>query len=852
MTSGLPKGDMGKIGLAVTPANPNLVYATIEADDHEKGFYRSEDKGESWEKQNSYISGGTGPHYYQEIEASPTDPDLVYQMDVFLHVTRDGGKSFDYLTTGHEKHSDNHAMWIDPDNPQHLIAGTDAGLYETFDEGATWRHFPNLPISQFYKLGLDNSEPFYNIVGGAQDLGTLIGPSRTLNAEGVRNRDWYVPLGADGYSSHFDPVKSHIAYMEYQQGVLFRLDRRSEEVLNIQPQAAPGDGPERWNWDSPLLISPHDHKKIYFCSQRVWRSDDRGDSWSPISEDLTTNTNRYELEFMGRVWSVDDLYDNGAMSKYATITAITESPVEEGVLYTGSDDGLVHATEDGGENWYQGGVLPGVPERSFINDVKASQHDASTVFAVADAHKFGDFNPYVFMSTDRGRSWQSIAGDLPEGSIVWAIEQDHEDSDLLFIGTEFGLYYSNNKGVNWVKLGGGVPTIAFRDIEIHRRDNDLVGATFGRGFYILDDYSPLRSLDAAVETATNSLFPVRDAWWYIPSIPMQAKGMPTLGSTSFVADNPPFGATFTYLLTDIPTSAKMKRKESEKELRNDDRSIPFPGWDQLREEATEGSPQTLLLVRNSAGDPVRWVQGANTKGLHRVYWDLRLAAKDPIDLSESAFTPPWNTASQGPLAPPGDYTVELFIEHDGELISQSDVQRFTVKRVPTTVEGVDYEAISQFQKQTSELMRQVSSASSKLSEVNDRLRHIDAALKQTPTATVEHFAMYRSLIKELAELKMDLSGDPVRQRLDESTAPSIYRRVGYVTGGHWDTRQNPTATQRESIGIAESEFNEFEVRLDQFLIKVKTFEADLETIGAPYTRGRDYRHSSKVTLRNKN
>ncbi len=358
VTSGLPQGDMGKIGLAVTPADPGLVYATIEANDKEKGFYKSTDKGESWTKQNSYISGGTGPHYYQEIEASPTKPDLIYQMDVFLHVTRDGGQTFDYLTTGHEKHSDNHAMWIDPENGNHLIAGTDAGLYETFDEGATWRHFPNLPISQFYKLGLDNSEPFYNIVGGAQDLGTLIGPSRTLNAEGVRNQDWYVPLGADGYSSHFDPEEPHIAYMEYQQGVLYRLDRRSEEVIHIQPQAAPGDDPERWNWDSPMLISPHDNTRLYFCSQRVWRSDNRGDSWTALSDDLTTNTNRYELDFMGRVWSVDDLYDNGAMSKYATITAITESPVTEGVLYTGSDDGLIHVTEDGGQSWRKAGALP--------------------------------------------------------------------------------------------------------------------------------------------------------------------------------------------------------------------------------------------------------------------------------------------------------------------------------------------------------------------------------------------------------------------------------------------------------------------------------------------------------------
>ncbi|MGB5316613.1 MAG: glycosyl hydrolase, partial [Robiginitalea sp.] len=389
--SGLPEGDMGKIGLAVTPADPDLVYATIEAAEGEKGFYRSTNKGESWERRNGYTSGGTGPHYYQEIEVSPTDPNLIYQMDVFLHVTRDGGKSFDYLGTGREKHSDNHALWIDPAEGMHLLAGTDAGLYESYDEGTTWRHFPNLPVSQFYKLGLDNAEPFYNIVGGAQDLGTLIGPSRTLNIEGVRNQDWYVPLGADGYESVFDPEDPNTVYMEIQQGLLHRLDRRTEEVLNIQPQPGPSDPPERWNWDSPVLVSPHNSNRLYFGSQRLWRSEDRGDSWTAISADLTTNTNRYELEMGDRVWSIDALYDTGAMSKYATLTAISESPRIEGLLYTGSDDGMLHRSEDGGQTWRKMASLPKMPARAFITDVEASPHDDSTVFVAVDMHKQGDF-----------------------------------------------------------------------------------------------------------------------------------------------------------------------------------------------------------------------------------------------------------------------------------------------------------------------------------------------------------------------------------------------------------------------------------------------------------------------------
>ena len=839
VTTGLPSGDMGKIGLAVTPADPQRVYATIEAQPQEKGFYASTDQGESWSKRSSYTSGGTGPHYYQEIEVSPKDPDLIYQMDVFLHVSRDGGRSFDYLGTGREKHSDNHALWIDPANGHHLLAGTDAGLYETFDEGTTWRHFPNLPVSQFYKLGLDNAEPFYNIVGGAQDLGTLIGPSRTMNVEGIRNQDWYVPLGADGYDSAFDPEDPNIVYMEIQQGLLHRLDRRSEEVLNIQPQPAPNDPPERWNWDSPILISPHDHNRLYFGSQRVWRSDDQGQSWDPISPDLTTNTNRYELEFMDRVWSVDALYDNGAMSKYATLTGISESPLVEGLLYTASDDGLIHVSEDGGDNWRAAAALPGVPERCFINDVEASIHDANTVFAVADAHKLGDYTPYLFMSTDRGRSWQSIAGDLPDGTIVWVVKQDHEEENLLFAGTEYGIYFSPNRGTSWIKLGAGVPTIPFRDLELHPRDHDLVGASFGRGFYVLDDYTPLRTMAAAVAKKENHLFAVRDAWWYIPNVPMQAKGMPTLGSTSYVAENPPFGALFTYYLAEVPQTAKAQRQERERALRAEQADVPFPGYQTLREEGKESAPQVLLLVSDNAGNPVRWLEGSSTPGLHRVNWDLRLPAPNPINLSQPGFTPPWAGEAQGPLAAPGDYTVQLYLEHDGQLTAQGEPQSFTVKPVSTTVAGTDLAEVAAFQEKTSALLRQTSAARRQLSEAAERLRYLGAALKQTPQADAELFSTYRALQDQLAALRRQLSGDPARSRLNEAQSPSISSRVGQVAYGHWSTRQLPTETYRTNLELASRSFANFKDDLATYLQQLETFEAEMEAAGAPYTKGRN-------------
>ncbi len=838
LTEGLPEEDQGKIGLAISPQNPDVVYATIELAHRTGGFFRSEDGGETWEKRNEYISGGTGPHYYQEIFASPHRFDRVYQMDVHLHRTENGGTDFEQMSSD-RKHVDHHAMAFHPTDENYLLVGNDGGLYESLDLGETWRFMANMPITQFYKVSVDYDEPYYNVYGGTQDNSSFRGPSRTNNVIGIRNEDWVLTLGADGHQSFADPTDPNIVYANWQEGNLTRYDHATGESVYIKPQPAADEEAERVNWDAPILISPHNVERLYHGTYRVWRSDDRGESWRSVSPDLTRNEERTQQPLMGRRWSFDSLWDLWAMSQFNTITSLSESPLVEGLLYAGTDDGVVAISEDGGANWRRVTSLPGVPARFFVNDIKADLHDANTVYVIVDDHKSGDFSPYILKSENRGRRWTSISGNLPRRDILWRVVQDHVNPNLLFVGTETGVFFTVDGGRQWTRLAGGVPTIAFRDLVIQTRENDLVGATFGRSFYILDDYSPLRSVSADMLRNDTVLFPVRRAHWYVPRRPLscdRAGCVDSQGHSYFVAPNPPFGAVFTYYLPEKIRSLKEQRQEAEKEPKKRNASVAFASWDRLGEEAREDAPAIVFTVSDLQGNVIRHIEGPVEAGFHRVAWDLRYPPVDPWQPEEerSEFANP-----TGVLAAPGTYQVAMYRRVDGELTDLNQRHQFEVVSVrePTLAGTSQAERIA-FSRQVDEMSRAVSGNINTIDEVVGELDLILDTL-QNSTGDMTLYAEANSIRQRLIEIRDRLSGNETREQFGDLGPMSIRARLSYASYDPNRNAHGPTQTQRQAFAIASDAYAEIGPRLANLIEnEYRNLKRALDDAGVPWTPGR--------------
>lgn len=840
LKAGLPEGPLGKIGMAISPQNPDVLYATIELQRRKGGFWRSTDGGERWEKRSDFAAGGTGPHYYNEIFASPHREGRVYHMDVHLHVSDDGGKQFRRMDAD-AKHVDHHAMAFVADDPRYLLVGTDGGLYESFDEGGTWRFVANLPVTQFYKVAVDYDEPFYHVYGGTQDNNTQGGPSRTDNVHGIANADWFVTLGGDGHQPAVDPTNPDIVYSQWQQGNLTRHDRRTGEVVYIQPQPGPGEVRERFNWDAPILISAHDPARLYFGSQRLWRSDDRGDSWRPISGDLSRALDRLRLPIMGRLWSWDSPWDLYAMSEFGTISAIAESPLVDGLLYVGTDDGLIHVSEDGGASWRRAAALPRVRDDFYVNDIKADLHDPDTVYVVVDRHKHGDFTPYLLRSTDRGRSWRSIRGNLPDDHIVWRIVQDHVRPGLLFAGTEFGVFFTVDGGRRWTKLAGGVPTIPFRDLVIQRRENDLVGGTFGRGIYVLDDYSPLREVSERLLREQATLFPVPDADWYVPrrTLGCEREGCKaSQGDAYFLGQNPPFGAVFTYYLPEKLMSAAERRREAEKPLEAEGKDTPFPGWDTVLAEAREDAPAIVLTVRDAAGRIVRHVTGPTEAGFHRVAWDLRYPDVEPWIPPEQRG-PRWSEPA-GVLVAPGEYSVQLGKLIDGRLEPLGEARPFTVRaiRPEPAIPGAPQGERVLFLREADALRRATLGAIRAIDELGAHIAAVKESLREAnaPPALYERT---QRLWQQALALRDRLTQNSDEVLMHRQSPLTVLERIEVARMGPRWNAHGPTRTQRESLAIARTLYGETVAAVDRLLEHDwAALRRELDAAGLRWTPGR--------------
>ncbi|MFY9150415.1 MAG: hypothetical protein WAO52_00235 [Prolixibacteraceae bacterium] len=827
---GLPKVDIGGMGIDVSPVNPNVVYLIVEAQLGKSGFFRSDNKGESWNKMSDYSASG---QYYNEIVCDPLDVNKVYSTETRSKFTADGGKTWDNIGNN-KRHVDDHAIWIDPKDTEHLMIGSDGGLYESYDGGKNFDFKENLPVTQFYRVNVDNALPFYNIYGGTQDNNSMGGPSQTTSGDGVANDEWFITVGGDGFWIATDLADPNIIYTESQYGNLARYDRKSGEDISIKPREAKGEPGYKWNWNAPMIVSKHAPERLYVAAEKVFRSDDRGNNWQLISGDLTTQTDRNSFPVMGKYWSADAVAKDVSTSQWGTIVSLEESPVKAGLLYAGTDDGVISVTNDGGKNWIQTKTFAGIPEYTYVSDLKADRFDENVVYAAFDNIQRDDFKPYLLKSTDKGKTWLSISGNLPENGSVHSIEQDFKEPDLLFAGTEFGVFFSIDGGKNWAQMKSGLPTSAVYDIALQERESDLVLATFGRGFYVLDDYSALRELSHELANREAHIFKVKDAQLFIQT---SSKG--NQGSTYFLAKNPEFGATFTYYLKEVPKTKKEIRQEAEKKLFKEGKPIPQPGWREMELEDKQEPAHLIFTITDESGNVIRRLTKAPSKGISRITWDLRYAS---TRLAKSDKFDPVKESKGSILAMPGKYKVAMSLWADGqEKVLVAPVEFTCEKLNLSTLPAADYQEVVAFGKKVSKLSAAMNGTSQLTTELISKIESIKQAIYAAPESNSGLMDSARKLADELENIRFKLEGLTAKASYEEIPPVEVplLERLGNLVSGHYSSTSVITGSELAGLAILEEQFPPLLDSLKQLVEKdIPELETALNKVNAPWTPGR--------------
>lgn len=837
INKGLPAGDKGRIGMAISPANSEIIYAVVEAQEGKGGFYKSTNRGASWQKMNSITTSG---NYYQEVVPDPVDENRVYLNNTFTQVSTDGGKTFEDRGE-RSKHYDNHALWIDPKNPLHHIEGTDGGVYETYDRGDTWRFFSNLPVTQFYKVTVDNATPFYNVAGGTQDNYSLVGPSQNLSDHGVTSFEWLVTVTGDGFESAIDPEDPNIVYAQAQNGSLARLDKKSGESVRITPKPPKGEAQYNFNWDAPLLISPHNHKTLYFAGNKLFKSTDRGDSWEVISGELDQNINRNLWPIMGKWWPMDAVAKNGSTSRYGAAVSLDESRLQEGLIYVGTDDGQISITEDGGKTWRRINSFPGVPANTYVYDLIASKHDVNTVYAAFNNHKSGDFKPYVFKSNDKGKSWVNITSNLPEKGSVYALEQDHVKPEILFAGTEYSVFVSLDEGKSWKKLASGLPTINIRDMAIQERENDLVLATFGRGFYILPNYAPLRELSNDLLEKEAYLFVIKDGkmfktWRPLGGLGSKEKGFQ--GETFYTSPNPEVGVEFVSWVKEGSRSLKGDREKREKAAFKEGKEIPYPTLAEYKAEKAEPDNYLIYTIEDEEGNFVRELRAPLKSGLNKILWDMEypetgLVSKRDADQSKGL-------SSTGIFVLPGKYQVSLSKNEHGKISKLAGPQLFQIKELNNrTIPAEDRMELVSFKRKALKLNNAISAVSDEIRTMGEKIPLYKAATKGLPADKGS------ALLNEILQLETNLNavqnilnGDPDYAELDLDEMLSLRRRASSAIRDIYNSTSNIPGAAKTNFEIASGEFSELLNTTEKLKKSFDDMDHKLDLLGAPLTPGR--------------